>query len=178
MGEPSNSISPSSAVPREGLGHRSAVAFSWGALASIAKVLMTLLVQAALARLLGPNDFGLFALGILIMSVASYFADVGLATSLVQRQTITDADIRFVLTINLITSLVVGAIVIGLSGPLAHAFGKSDMQAIFCSLAPVFLLNAIRRVGPAKRRPTAAKKMVGHPIIVCVPGGAKRPVIS
>lgn len=134
------------------LGHRSAVAFSWGLLAAAVKVLLTLVVQAALARLLGPHEFGLFALGVLIMGVAGYFADVGLATSLVQKQVVHDADIRFVLTLNLLTAVSVAILVVALAEPLAQAFGKPEVKQIFQGLAPVFVLNAVASVSTSLLR--------------------------
>ena len=125
------------------LGQRSAVAFSWGLFASFAKVLLTLVVQAILARLLGLEEFGLFALGMLVMGVAGYFADMGVATSLVQKNQVSKTDIHFVLTVNLLSSIAVGALVVALAGPLAHAFGKPQAQDIFLGLAPVFAINAM-----------------------------------
>lgn len=138
------------ALPK--LGHRSAVAFSWGLLATVAKVLLTLVVQAVLARLLGPHEFGLFALGVLIMAVAGYFADVGLATSLVQKHAVNDGDIRFVLTLNLVTAVSVAILVVTLAGPLAQAFGKPEVKEIFQGLAPVFVLNALASVSTSLLR--------------------------
>ena len=139
-------IERSSAIVAPGLGHRSAVAFSWGALTSIVKVVLTVMVQAVLARLLGPQEFGLFAIGILIMGIAGYFADSGLATSLIQRRQVHDADIRFVLTLNLVTATVVCGLLIGLAEPIAISFGKPEAENIFRWLAPVFVLNAMASV--------------------------------
>lgn len=135
-----------------GLGHRSAVAFSWGVFASVAKVVLTVFVQAVLARLLGPQEFGLFALGILVMGIAGYFSDAGLATSLVQQQQVHDGDVRFVLTLNLLTAALVGALLIVFAGPIALGFGKPEARPIFCWLAPVFVLNALASVSTSLLR--------------------------
>lgn len=129
-----------------GLGHRSAVAFSWGVFSSVIKVVLTILIQAVLARLLGPKEFGLFAFAILVIGIAGYFADSGLATSLVQQRQVRTIDIRFVLTLNLITSVVVVALIVGFAGPIATAFGKPEAKQIFQWLAPVFMLNALASV--------------------------------
>ena len=134
------------------LGQRSAVAFSWGVATSLAKVVLTIMVQAVLARLLGPTEFGLFALGILLMGMAGYFADVGLATSLVQQREVRDSDIRFVLTFNLVTATTVAAVFVLLARPLAQAFGKPEATDIFRWLAPVFLLNATASVSTSLLR--------------------------
>jgi len=135
-----------------GLAQRSAVAFSWGVFGSVAKVLLTLLVQAILARLLGPNAFGLFALGVLIMGLAGYFADLGIATSLVQRSQVNNDDIRFVLTLNVLTATVVGSVVVMLSQSLSEIFGKAESATVFRWMAPVFLLNALASVSTSLLR--------------------------
>lgn len=130
----------------DNLGQRSAVAFGWGVFASIAKILMTIVVQAVLARLLGPTEFGLYALGMLVMGVATYFADVGLATSLVQKGEVTATDIRFVLTLNLCTSGAVAGAVVLCADLLAAAFDKPQTAPILRALAPVFVMNAVASV--------------------------------
>lgn len=135
-----------SSPPPEGLASRSARAFGWGISASIGKVALTIAVQATLARLLGPSEFGIFALGMLIMGLAGYFADIGLATGLVARQTVRDSDVRFVLTANLAISLLVASLVMSLAGPLATLFDKPEAEGIFRGLAPVFVLNAMASV--------------------------------
>lgn len=132
--------------PTTGLATRSAKAFGWGLGASVGKIVLTVAVQATLARLLGPADFGLFALGMLIMGVASYFADLGLATGLVARQAVRDSDIRFVLTVNLAVSLIVAVVVMLAAQPLAAFFDKPEAAGILLGLAPVFVLNATASV--------------------------------
>ncbi len=135
-----------SSPPPEGLASRSATAFGWGVSASIGKVVLTIAVQATLARLLGPAEFGIFALGMLIMGLAGYFADIGLATGLVARQTLRDSDVRFVLTANLAISLLVAVLVMLVAAPLAGLFNKPEAEGIFRGLAPVFVLNAMASV--------------------------------
>lgn len=140
------SMTIASAAPPQSLAQRGAVALGWGVFASAAKILLTLGVQAALARLLSPSDFGLFAIGMLVVGLAAYFADIGLATSLVQKAEIEDADVRFVFTMNLAISLAVALLLLAFAGPLAAAFGKPEAAAIFRAMAPVFVLNAAASV--------------------------------
>lgn len=138
--------------PVTGLGERSAVAFGWGVGTSVAKVLLALVVQASLARLLGPEPFGLFALGMLVMGVAAYFSDLGMATSLVQRPSVSDRDIRFVSTLNLLIAGGVGLAVFLLASSVAQAFGKPQVQPIIRALAPVLVINALASVSTSLLR--------------------------
>lgn len=132
--------------PNLNLSHRTAVAFGWGVSALALKLLLTVFVQAAMARLLGPSAFGIFAMGVLVMGFAGYFADVGVSTRLVQQETITDADIGFALAINLLTSCAVSLAVVLGAEQLAAVFGTEEAAPIFISMAPVFLFNALASV--------------------------------
>ena len=130
----------------ENLGRRGAVALGWGVVVSAIKIVITLGVQAALARLLGPMQFGIFAIGMLVVGLASMFADIGLATGLVQKERVTVEDVRFVFSMNLAISSCV-ALVIFLAAPvLAAGFKKPEVAGVFRALAPAFVLNALASV--------------------------------
>jgi O-antigen/teichoic acid export membrane protein len=141
------------AVPADrNIGKRAAVAFGWGVAGSVLKILVTLLVQAALARLLGADAYGTFALGMLVLGVAGYFADIGLATSLVQKDEVDADDVRFVFTLNLLLSAAVAVLVVSLAMPLAQFFGKPDIAPVFAALSPVFVFNALSSVSTSLLR--------------------------
>ena len=136
------------------LGHLGAIALGWGVIASAFRIVATLAVQAALARLLGPSEFGAFALGLLVVGVAGYFSDVGLATGLVQRRRVTDDDVRFVFTLNLAISLAVASVVFFGAGFLAAAFDKPEMADVFRAFSPVLVFNALASVSVSLLRRT------------------------
>jgi lipopolysaccharide exporter len=130
----------------ENLGRRGAVALSWGVVVSAIKIVVTLGVQAALARLLGPVQFGIFAIGMLVVGLAGMFADIGLATGLVQKQFVTEDDVRFVFSMNLVISTLVALVIFVFAPTLAGAFGKPEVTGVFRALAPAFVLNALASV--------------------------------
>lgn len=139
-------------VSDSNLGQRTAVAFGWGIFANVLKMALTLVVQGVMARYLGPSAFGLFAMGMLVMGLASYFSDMGISTRLIQQQTISDTDISFALTMNLIMSTIVSFVVVSSSGILASFFGTNEAKPIFVAMAPVFVLNAIASVSASLLR--------------------------
>ena len=128
---------------RADLANRSAVAFMWGAGGSVIRIILQLVVQVALARLLGPQVYGVFALGVLVVGFASYFADFGLAYGLIQKLDASDDDIRFIWTWQCLLGAGVGATLLVLSGTLAQAFAKPEIQHVFAWLSVVCLLNAL-----------------------------------
>ena len=128
---------------RDDLAVRSAVAFMWGTGGSIVRIFLQLGIQVALARLLGPAVYGVFAFGVLVVGLASYFADFGLAYGLIQKQNTTDDDVRFVWTWQCMLGVVIGALMFALAGPLAELFAKPETRPVFAWLSLVCMLNAL-----------------------------------
>ena len=61
-------------------------AFIWDILGKLGTHASTFIVTIILARLLEPSDFGLIAIIMVIVSLASIFSDIGLGGSLIQRR--------------------------------------------------------------------------------------------
>jgi len=133
-------------MPVPSLKSRSLTAFVWGGAGSFLKLLIQIGSQIILARLLGPEQYGLFAIGVIAISFSSFFSDVGIAYGLIQRQHISQQDIRFVFTWQLIVGIFVSLIVAGLSGPLAEFFREPRVESILLALAPICFIQAATAV--------------------------------
>lgn len=125
------------------LGQRSLTAVFWGGGGSVLRITLQVLTQIALARMLGPAEYGLFAIGAIVIGLSSFFSDVGIAYSLIQKPQVTPQDLRFVFTWQLVLGLLVTALVAGLSGPIALFFGDAQAQGIVAALAVLCLVNAL-----------------------------------
>jgi lipopolysaccharide exporter len=88
------------------LARQSVSAAKWGLISSVAKFGMQLLVNIAIARLLGPDAYGLFALATIGLLVATFMSEIGLGWSLMQRPEVDDTVIRFVFTWQCLSGLV------------------------------------------------------------------------
>ncbi len=80
------------------LARQSVSAAKWALLSSLGKFVAQLLVSVAVARLLGPEAYGLFALAAIGLLIATFLSEIGLGWSLIQRPQIDDSVIRFVFT--------------------------------------------------------------------------------
>ena len=125
------------------LAGRSLTAFLWGAGGSIIKIILQFSAQVVLARLLGPTEYGLFALGVIIVGLSTFFSDMGLAYGLIQKKTVNIDDIRFVWTWQCILGISVSSIIFTNAGSLANLFTKPEAEFIFQSLSLVILINAV-----------------------------------
>lgn len=125
---------------------RSVSAFLWGGAGSFMKLALQIGAQIVLARLLGPEQYGLFAIGVIVISFSGFLSDIGLAYGLIQRKEINDSHIRFVFTWQLILGAAVTAAVALLAGPLANFFQEPRARDIILALAPLCFVQATTAV--------------------------------
>lgn len=132
-----------SSATMQNLGNRSLSAFFWGAGGSFARIVLQLCTQIALARILGPEQYGLFAIGAIVVSFSNFFSDIGIAYGLIQKAEVNSSDLRFVFTWQLIIGSLVTLAVAAFSQPIAEFFGEPNAHEVVFALAVVCLLNAL-----------------------------------
>ncbi|MGY0194249.1 lipopolysaccharide biosynthesis protein [Leptothrix sp. BB-4] len=125
------------------LGQRSVAAVAWGGGGTAVRLLLQLGTQVLLARLLGPAEYGVFAIGAIVVAFATFFSDVGLAYGLIQKAEVDDRDIRFVLTWQALLGGVVTLAVVALAPWLARFFDEPRAGPVIAALAALALLNAL-----------------------------------
>ena len=107
------------------------------------RLLLQLGAQIVLARLLGPQQHGLFAIGAIVFGFSGFFADIGLAYGLIQKPDVSDRDLRFVFTWQWLLGGAVTAGVYFGAGSLAAFFGEPRAAPVLQLLSPLCLLNAL-----------------------------------
>src|SRR5690606_28011111 len=115
----------------------------WSAFGTALRVGMQLAAQIALARLLGPEPFGLFAVALVVIALSGLFAEVGLAYGLIQKPVVGREDIRFAFTWQLLLGLLVMLVVLASAGPIARALDDARAAGVLRALAPGILLGAL-----------------------------------
>lgn len=99
--------------------------------------------QVALARILGPEQYGLFAIGAIVVSFSGFFSDFGIAYGLIQKSEVSNDDLRFVATWQLLTGTLVTLLIVFASGAIALFLGDARAEPVIAALAVVCLLNAL-----------------------------------
>lgn len=116
---------------------------AWGLVSTATTRSTWLLATAVLARLLVPEDFGLFALGLLYLLYVETFSDLGLSAALIQWP----GDERSAAQATFVSQLVVGVLgtvaTLSAAGFLAEALRSPEAAPVFRALAPSFLLRAL-----------------------------------
>lgn len=127
----------------ESLTERSLRAVKWNYLGVVARIVSQLIAQIVLARLLGPEAFGLFALAFIVLSVGNLLVEMGLGSALVQKKQLTDEDVRFAFSWVVVAGLVMATLVFLLSVTIADFFHDPRIAEVIRGLTPVFILQAL-----------------------------------
>ena len=80
----------------------------WTTLAKGGQAILQLVAILFLARLLTPQEFGLFAAAMVVAGFSAIFAEIGIAAAIVQRPVLESRHIRSGFTVGVILSLLVG----------------------------------------------------------------------
>ena len=73
--------------------------FSWNVAGNLTRSVAGFAINIALARLLGPEPFGVVALAMLVIGVGNLVIESGLGSALIQKQEIGREDVAFVFTL-------------------------------------------------------------------------------
>lgn len=111
----------------------------WGQLVSWA-------VTVLLARLLAPQDYGLFAIALSVLSLLELLQEFGLGTALVQRQVLRSEQINAVFWVVSSSSLLLTAATMMAAGPISTAYGEPGLAWVLRILCVNFFLNSLGMV--------------------------------
>jgi PST family polysaccharide transporter len=109
-------------------------------------------IGVLLARLLGPEPFGIVAVAWLILSVGNLFADLGFGAALVQGKTVSALQLRFAFTCQMVISLLMMGAGIGMAEYIAAYFHKPQASPVICAMFVLFPLQAVGQTGAAMLR--------------------------
>src|SRR5690349_9329970 len=83
---------PVSSVPLRALAER---AFKWSALTTAGRFALQLVAQIVLARLLGPDNYGVYGIGMVVLTFSTFLSGNAFSYILMLRPTVDDDDVRF-----------------------------------------------------------------------------------
>ena len=131
----------------QNLAKRSFQAVIWNSIGAGGKIVAQLVLQIWLARMLGPEVFGQYAAVLVVIGFGWLFADSGLGSALVQKETITDDDVGYALGWVLLLSIISGIVVTVLSPYIASALGEPKLAMPLIACGPIIVLQAMSNLG-------------------------------
>jgi PST family polysaccharide transporter len=126
--------------------------FSWNTAGNFARSFAGFAINIVLARLLGPEPFGVVALALLIIGIGNLVIESGLGSALVQRKEIDRQDIAFVFTLQMAFSIGLAVIFAVLSPWLAEQFAAPTATPVLQVMALILVLQAFAQVPSALLR--------------------------
>jgi O-antigen/teichoic acid export membrane protein len=139
-----NSGSSTSGMDKKAnLSSRGISAVFWGSFGSALRAALQIVTQIILARLLGPSEYGIFAIASIVLSFSKFFSDIGISYGLIQKKTVSAEDIKFVFTWQVILGAVVATAVYFLATPLSMFFKEPRVVPVIQVASVICFINAI-----------------------------------
>jgi len=103
-------------------------------------IAINLVMAVVVARLLTPEEVGVFMVGNALVMMTAAFRDFGVSVYLIQERDITLDGVRSAFTVTLILSLLIAGGLYTLAGPIAVFYGEQGLQLVLQIIAIGFLL--------------------------------------
>lgn len=133
-------------TPREGpvdIGSRLLSGVAWKAASQVTLQISRIVVALVLARLLAPHDWGLAAMVMVVAGFVVVFTDSALATALIQRRELLEADRSTVFWLSAAIGASLALLGFFFSGPLAAFYREPDIRPLFIALSIGFFVTAL-----------------------------------
>ena len=136
----------------DSISQRSYRALLWNYFGSAVRMSSQFLIGIILARLLGPEAFGIVAIGWLMVGLGNLVADFGLSAALIQSKTIVEKDIQFAFTAQVLLGVILTFIGIFSANAIAAFFRNVDAGPVIQVMAFIFLLQSFGQTAGALLR--------------------------
>ena len=132
-----------------GLTKRSIAGVLWTGLSVGAESLLQAIALMVLARLLAPDEFGLFAATMVIVGLSTIFSGLGVAPAIVQRPELEQRHVRVGFTLSVMFSLIVAGLVWAGAPALAALFRLPELTPVVQGTSLVFICQGFAMVAYA-----------------------------
>lgn len=144
---------------------RSLAAAKWSYLGNGVRVFFQFFIGLVLARLLGPEAFGVVAIALLMVVFGKLVSDFGISAALIQRTDITEQDIGFAFTVQVFIGAFLSISGILAAEHIADFFQYPSATQVIQAMAALFLIQAIGQTTTAVLNRSLKFKLVQSLII-------------
>jgi len=114
----------------------------WSFISQGGKQISQFIITVILARLLSPNDFGLFAMVTVFVNFAAIFSEMGISSALIQKQDTLDRHYYSAFWLNVVGGIVLTIIFIVASPLIAWFYKKPELQPILIVISINFFISS------------------------------------
>lgn len=122
-------------------------AFKWSALTTVGRFGLQLVAQILLARLLGPDNYGVYGIGMVVLTFAGFLSGNAFSYILMLKKDVDREDVRFAFTWQLMAGTLCAVGMYFGAAPLADFFTDPRVEPMVQWMALACLLGAM--AGPA-----------------------------
>ncbi|MEQ1531861.1 MAG: lipopolysaccharide biosynthesis protein, partial [Methylococcales bacterium] len=133
----------SSTKPNQSLAGKSINALKWNYIGRLISLSLQFAIGLTLARLLGPEPFGLVAIALFVQGLGNLFAEGGLGSALIQSKEISEHDIRSVFSTQILIGLIISSAVAGSAPLVAIFFNEPNATPVIMIMALSFTIQAV-----------------------------------
>jgi PST family polysaccharide transporter len=108
-----------------------------------ARILVQLLSVTVLARLLSPRDYGLLAVGLVVVGVGEVVRDFGLTSAAIRAPVLTPGQRNGLFWVSSGAGLLLALLAVASAGPIADALSQPALAPIIRALSLTFVLNGL-----------------------------------
>lgn len=113
----------------------------WSSVSRVIQLLVQVSITIILARLLTPEDFGVVAISLIFVTLASLLNDMGLSAAIIQRQNITEEHLSTIFYVNIATGCFLTVVMVTISSWVASFFQKEILGSVLSLLSLNFIIN-------------------------------------
>ena len=144
MKDPSNS---NQAVWMESISHRVIRSGFWSLSGDWLARGLSIIKMIVLARILVPQDFGVFGLVMLSVGCLSVLSEIGIEAALIQKGRIHRDDLNTAWTMAIIRGALLFLLLFLMAGSIAHYFNHDDLKPLLQVMAICFILEGLTNIG-------------------------------
>ena len=115
----------------------------WTVVSFGANKVITTLTTLVLARLLSPDDFGVIAVALMVVSFLYWFGGLSFANTIVLRQELDARGLGTALTIMLVTGAVATVLAAAASPAVAALFSNPQVTDVLLAMSSMFLITSL-----------------------------------
>jgi len=113
----------------------------WSYISTIATAVMQVGYTAVMSRLLNPADFGLVAMGGVVLRFGQYFAQMGMGSAVVQKKDLTQENISAAFTSSIFLGLIFSLLTIVLAPLGGYLFKNNDLIPVLRLMGLSFFIS-------------------------------------
>jgi teichuronic acid exporter len=103
---------------------------SWSIVDTLLKYSLTFIIGIILARILGPEEFGLIGMTAVFFSISNTFINSGFSYSLIQKKEVSQLDLSTVFYFNIFTGAIIYGLLYFSSNFFSHVFSKPVLEPL------------------------------------------------